>query len=95
MAGIKVDYATIQTAAEDCKSTGSELEALFEQLKSNLAPLTSEWEGDAMAAWQELQQNWNNSLDELKQVLAQIATALPQIADSYQGTEQGIKGMFG
>ncbi|GAA1244366.1 WXG100 family type VII secretion target [Prauserella halophila] len=95
MSGIKVNYETIQVAAEDCKSTGAELEALFEQLKSNLAPLTSEWEGEAMAAWQELQQNWDRSLDDLKQVLAQIATALPQIADSYQGTEQGIKGMFG
>ncbi|OLT41311.1 type VII secretion protein [Saccharomonospora sp. CUA-673] len=94
MSGIKVDYATIHTAAEDCKATGGELENLFEQLQSQLAPLVESWEGDAMMAWNEVQNNWNTSLEELKQVLAQIATALPQIADGYQGTEKGIQSMF-
>ncbi|MEU6640977.1 WXG100 family type VII secretion target [Saccharomonospora sp. NPDC046836] len=92
--GIVVDYNTIHTAAEDCTKTGSELDALFEDLKARLAPLTDSWSGDAMAAWQDVQNQWNTSLDEMKQVLAQIATALPQIADGYQSTDKGIQGMF-
>ncbi|PRX43979.1 WXG100 family type VII secretion target [Prauserella shujinwangii] len=92
--GIVVDYATINTAAEDCKRTGSELDALFEDLKSRLAPLTDSWSGEAMEAWMNVQNEWNQSLDEMKQVLAQIATALPQIADGYQATDKGIQGMF-
>ncbi|WP_199434392.1 WXG100 family type VII secretion target [Qaidamihabitans albus] len=92
--GIVVDYATIHTAAEDCNKTGSELDALFEDLKSRLAPLVDTWSGEAMEAWQHVQNQWNQSLDEMKQVLAQIATALPQIADGYQSTDKGIQGMF-
>jgi WXG100 family type VII secretion target len=92
--GIVVDYATIHTAAEDCNKTGSELDSLFEDLKSRLAPLVDSWSGEAMEAWQQCQHEWNNSLDEMKQVLAQIATALPQIADGYQSTDKGIQGMF-
>ncbi|OQO91102.1 WXG100 family type VII secretion target [Saccharomonospora piscinae] len=92
--GIVVDYATIHTASEDCQRTGSELEALFEDLRSRLAPLVDSWSGDAMEAWQQCQNEWNQSLDEMKQVLAQIATALPQIADGYQATDKGIQGMF-
>ena len=92
--GIKVDYATIHTAADDCNKTGSELDQLFDELKSRLAPLVDTWSGEAMESWNQVQQEWNNSLDELKQVLAQIATALPQIADGYQSTDKGIQGMF-
>jgi WXG100 family type VII secretion target len=92
--GIKVDYATIHQAADDCKKTGGELDNAFEQLKSQLAPLTESWSGDAMNAWHEKQDHWNKALDELKQVLAQIAIALPQIADGYQSTDKGIQGMF-
>ncbi len=94
MSGIVVDYATINTAADDCKKTGSELEALFEDLKGRLAPLTEDWTGEAMQAWNQVQMEWNQSLDEMKQVLAQIATALPQIADGYQSTDKAVKGMF-
>lgn len=94
MSGIKVDYATIHTAAEDCNSTGNELEARFEQLKSDLQPLTSSWTGEAQAAWQERQQNWNTALEDLRQVLAQIATALPQIADGYQSTDNSVRNLF-
>ncbi|EIE97452.1 WXG100 family type VII secretion target [Saccharomonospora glauca] len=92
--GIVVDYATIHTAAEDCQRTGSELEALFEDLKARLAPLTDSWTGEAMEAWMQCQNEWNQSLEEMKQVLAQIATALPQIADGYQATDKSIQGMF-
>ncbi|PXY17191.1 WXG100 family type VII secretion target [Prauserella sp. PE36] len=92
--GIVVDYATIHQAADDCNKTGGELDALFEDLKARLAPLVDSWSGEAMEAWQNVQNEWNTSLDEMKQVLAQIATALPQIADGYQSTDKGIQGMF-
>ena len=92
--GMKVDYATIHQAADDCTKTGGELDALFEQLKSQLAPLTDSWSGPAMEAWEQKQMAWNQALDEMKQLLAQIATALPQIADGYQETDSAIQKMF-
>lgn len=92
---MKVDYATIHQASEDCKKTGGEIEALFDQLKSDLAPLTDSWTGDAQDAWTQRQNEWNQSLDDMKSLLARIATALPQIADGYQSTDSGITKMFG
>ena len=92
---MKVDYATIHQAADDCKKAGSEIESLFDQLKSNIAPLTDSWTGDAQDAWHQRQDEWNRSLDDMKALLARIATALPQIADGYQSTDQGITKMFG
>ncbi|WP_376772921.1 WXG100 family type VII secretion target [Amycolatopsis endophytica] len=92
---MKVDYATIHQAAEDCTKTGGELENLFEQLKSDLQPLTGSWTGDAMQAWHDRQDEWNKALEDMKSLLARIATALPQIADGYQSTDTGITKMFG
>lgn len=94
MPGIRVDYATIHTAAEDCKNTGQELENQFEQLKNDLQPLVGSWSGEAMNQWQERQAAWYQALDDLNQVLAQIATALPQIADGYQSTDNSVRDLF-
>ncbi|SFQ26241.1 WXG100 family type VII secretion target [Amycolatopsis arida] len=92
--GIVVDYATIHTASEDCKNTGNELAALFDDLKSKLNPLISTWEGEAQQSYLQLQKEWDTSFEDMKQLLAQIAAVLPQIADGYQGTESGIQRMF-
>ncbi|WET80312.1 WXG100 family type VII secretion target [Amycolatopsis sp. QT-25] len=94
MTEMKVDYATIHAAADDCKSTGGELESLFGQLKSDLSPLVNTWDGDAKAAYMAAQQEWDNKFEELKQLLAQVAGVLPQLADGYQATEQGVTGLF-
>ncbi|AGM03293.1 WXG100 family type VII secretion target [Amycolatopsis sp. NPDC058340] len=94
MGEMKVDYATIHAAADDCKSTGGELESLFGQLKSDLSPLVNTWDGDAKVAYMAAQQEWDNKFEELKQLLAQVAGVLPQLADGYQATEQGVTGLF-
>ncbi|MDQ0377513.1 WXG100 family type VII secretion target [Amycolatopsis thermophila] len=92
---MKVDYATIHQAAQDCQKTGGELENLFEKLKSDIAPLTDSWSGDAKDAWHDRQVEWNQALEDMKGLLARIATALPQIADGYQATDTGVTRMFG
>ncbi|MEU3273637.1 WXG100 family type VII secretion target [Saccharomonospora sp. NPDC006951] len=92
--GIVVDYQTIHTAADDCKATGGELNGLFEDLKSRLAPLVDSWQGDAQDAWRGVQTEWDNNLEELKDILDKIATALPQIADGYQSTDKAVQGFF-
>ncbi|MFC3449959.1 WXG100 family type VII secretion target [Amycolatopsis speibonae] len=94
MSEMKVDYATIHAAADDCKNTGGELESLFGQLKSDLAPLVNTWQGDAQTAYLSAQTEWDNKFEELKQLLAQVAGVLPQLADGYQSTEQGVTGLF-
>jgi WXG100 family type VII secretion target len=92
--GIKVDYATIHAAAEDCNSTVKELEQQFQTLKDDLSPLVNEWQGNAKESYMGAQAQWDQKFDDLKQVLSQIAIILPQIADGYQGTESGVEQLF-
>jgi early secretory antigenic target protein ESAT-6 len=91
---IKVDYNVIQTAADDCKNAGSELQATFDTLQGQLKPLIDGWDGTGQAAYYDKQKNWNNQHDEMNQILAQIAAVLPQIAEGYQNTESGVTNLF-
>jgi 6 kDa early secretory antigenic target len=92
---MKVDYNTIHEAADHCKTAGSEMDNLFQQLVHDLQPLTQNWTGDAQNQWQDRQKEWNQSLDDMKALLARIAIALPEIADGYQTTDKDVMNMFG
>ncbi|MFJ9783856.1 WXG100 family type VII secretion target [Amycolatopsis sp. NPDC101161] len=93
-AGIVVNYATIHAAADDCRSTGNELQQAFDRLKDDLKPLVTTWTGSAKEQYDQAQRTWDQKFEDLKQVLAQIAAALPQIADGYQSTDNAVEGLF-
>ncbi|WP_328606222.1 WXG100 family type VII secretion target [Amycolatopsis sp. NBC_00345] len=92
--GIVVDYATIHAAADDCTSTGKELQQSFDTLKDDLNPLIQSWSGEAKDQYMNAQREWDQKFEDLKQVLAQIAAVLPQIADGYQSTDKGVQNLF-
>ncbi|WP_409183470.1 WXG100 family type VII secretion target [Amycolatopsis sp. VS8301801F10] len=91
---IVVDPGTIHRAAEDCTATGGELKTLFDNLKSDLNPLTHSWTGEAKDQYIQAQNEWDQKFDELTQLLAQIAAVLPQIADGYQATDRSVQNLF-
>ena len=93
-AGIVVNYATIRAAADDCATTGNELQQAFDRLQDDLRPLVTTWTGSAKEQYDQAQRNWDQKFEDLKQVLAQIAAALPQIADGYQSTDNAVEGLF-
>ncbi|WP_086845048.1 WXG100 family type VII secretion target [Amycolatopsis kentuckyensis] len=93
-AGIVVDYATIRAAADDCTATGGELQAAFDRLKDDLKPLVTTWTGSAKEQYDAAQRTWDQKFEDLKQVLAQIAAVLPEIADGYQATDNAVEGLF-
>lgn len=94
MGRILVDPGTIHTAAEDCKSAGGELGAQFDNLKQDLNPLVNSWSGAAKDQYMSAQAEWDQKFDDLKQLLAQVAIALPEIADGYTKTDKDVENLF-
>lgn len=92
---IVVNYETIHQAAADCDATTKFLRDHFDQMQQELKPLIDSWEGDAQAAYVQLQNKWNQAFEDLAQLLAQIGAVLPQIGDGYQGTEKGVTSLMG
>ncbi|TNC28724.1 WXG100 family type VII secretion target [Amycolatopsis alkalitolerans] len=92
---IKVDPATIHTAADGCKTAGRDIQSHFDTLVHQMKKLTDSWTGDAMNQWHDRQQEWNKALEDMNALLARIAIALPEIADGYQKTDKDVMNMFG
>jgi 6 kDa early secretory antigenic target len=94
MARILVDPATIHRAADDCKQTSKDLQNQFQQLQDDLHKLTNTWTGDAKDNYEKAQKDWNDQFAQLQQLLAQIAIALPEIADGYSATDRDVTNLF-
>ncbi|WP_033291216.1 WXG100 family type VII secretion target [Amycolatopsis jejuensis] len=91
---IVVDPGTIHRAADDCTATTKQLQVLFDRLKDDLNPLVHDWTGEAKDQYMQKQAAWDQKFADLKQLLAQIASALPQIADGYQSTDRSVQNLF-
>ncbi|MFJ5235002.1 WXG100 family type VII secretion target [Kitasatospora sp. NPDC088391] len=87
MAGILVNFNTIQNASTEVRQTASRIQNQLDDLKSGVQKIASTWEGAAQQGYQARQQEWDNKAADLQQVLGQIASALDNAAQSYQQTE--------
>jgi WXG100 family type VII secretion target len=84
---IKVDFAAISNLAGGIDVQVRNIEGQLEQLRSGIQKLAAEWEGGTHEAFTAVQQNWNNSANDLTQVLNKIATAVHTAEESYRQTE--------
>ncbi|HYS39423.1 MAG TPA: WXG100 family type VII secretion target [Pseudonocardiaceae bacterium] len=85
---IKVDFGAISNLASGIDTQVHNIENQLEQLRAGIQKLAIDWAGGAQDAFHAVQQNWNNSANDLEQVLARIATAVHTAHDSYHQTEQ-------
>ena len=92
---IKVDFGAISNLAGQVDAQVHQIESQLETLKSAIQKLGMEWEGAANESFQAVQNNWNQSADDLNQVLARIATAVHAAHDAYQTTESKNTSTWG
>ncbi|QGU02831.1 6 kDa early secretory antigenic target [Corynebacterium kalinowskii] len=70
---IKYQFGEIEAAASDINSTSGRINALLDDLKAQLQPMVSTWEGEAAAAYGEAQTKWDKAAAELNTILATIS----------------------
>lgn len=91
---ISVNYAALQVAADDIRSTTDQVNGILEQLKSDLAPLVNTWEGEAQSAYQQKQSQWDQAAEDMNRVLASIGTAVNDALGRYQAGESKARDSF-
>jgi WXG100 family type VII secretion target len=84
---IKVSFSAIDTAASDTDTIATNLGQQLDDLKSFISPLVASWTGEAATSYQALQKQWDNSADQLNQILRQIAAALRTSNQNYTTAE--------
>ncbi|MFJ5886544.1 WXG100 family type VII secretion target [Kitasatospora cineracea] len=87
MSGILVNFQTIQNASSEVRQTASRIQNQLDDLKAGVQRIASSWEGAAQQGYQARQAQWDAKAADLQQVLARIASALDNAAQSYQQTE--------
>ncbi|MFI1522595.1 WXG100 family type VII secretion target [Kitasatospora cineracea] len=94
MSGILVNFQTIQNASSEVRQTASRIQNQLDDLKAGVQRIASSWEGAAQQGYQARQAQWDAKAADLQQVLARIASALDNAAQSYQQTEKSNESIW-
>ena len=82
------DYAEMASCAKDIDSVEQEINATVNKLNSDLEPLKASWQGQASAAFQQLQERMMADAKKLNQALSDIANAMKTASGTYQQQEE-------
>ena len=93
MGRIKVDYATLEEASQTVTSNAQDIESQLGDLKSMLQNL--DWTGAARDAYQEAQDQWDNSMEDIRSILEALGNAIDTAKENYLATEAANAGRFG
>lgn len=91
---IFVTFGELQATQEHVQSTVSSVNTALSDLKSYLQPMVSTWTGSAADNYNALQAKWDQSANDLNQVLAAIGRALGQANEGFQTTESSNAARF-
>ena len=58
---IRYDFGAISAASADMRATSGRINGLLSDLKSQIAPMVSTWEGDSAVAYQDAQNRWDGN----------------------------------
>lgn len=85
--GLRVIHAGLDTAAEDLHGAVRKIDDRMNRLESELAPLTSDWSGQAQAAYVAAKATWDSALQEMRDLLADTSAAVHRSNAEYRAAD--------
>jgi early secretory antigenic target protein ESAT-6 len=85
--GLRVNHAGLDTAAQDLATTVKEIDDRLNRLESELAPLRSDWTGNAQTAYVAAKAKWDAAIQEMKEMLAQTSQSVTQSNAEYRAAD--------
>lgn len=85
---VKIDPAQLEQDGHAIQDKARQLRELLDTLYSTIvAPAVAQWEGGTSDAYMVSQKKWNDSADEVQEILADIAKEVLDTAADYRATE--------
>lgn len=84
---IKVSFGSLEALSGDIGRRVNEIEGDLNDLEGKIKALEELWQGSASEGFQNTKNQWNQSANHLRQVLAKIETAVIQSTDNYRDVE--------
>lgn len=85
--GLRVNHAGLDQAAEDLGTAVKKIDDRLNRLESELAPLRSDWSGNAQQAYITAKAKWDGAMNEMKDLLAQTSAQVHQSNADYKAAD--------
>ncbi|WP_028659754.1 WXG100 family type VII secretion target [Nocardioides insulae] len=93
--GILVNHGGLEQVAADLATGVKKIEQRLDRLENELAPLKSDWEGNAQAAYHQAKAKWDQAINEMQTLLAQTGTAVQNSNQEYAAADKRGAAAFG
>ncbi|MBO0728086.1 MAG: WXG100 family type VII secretion target [Acidimicrobiaceae bacterium] len=87
MSMIQVNYGAMDAGVQQIRSTFGRLQAMFDDLQSQVNQLSGSWDGASKDAYLSVQQDWNRVSSSLNQALQQMGTGVDTANSNFQQAE--------
>jgi WXG100 family type VII secretion target len=87
MDGLRVNHAGLDKAAEDLYNGVKKIDDRMNRLESELAPLKSDWSGQAQASYVTAKAKWDWALQEMRVLLDQTSKTVYQSNAEYRAAD--------
>ncbi|MFG6402281.1 MULTISPECIES: WXG100 family type VII secretion target [unclassified Microbacterium] len=95
MGDLRVRPEALHSAAARLRDESARIESALRALEQEAGRLRANWDGTARVAYDNAQAQWSATQEQMKDVLARIATATSQIAVDYVETDRRSAKNFG
>jgi ESAT-6 family protein len=86
--GLRVNHAGLDTAAQDLANSVKRIDERLNRLESELAPLRSDWTGNAQQSYQVAKAKWDKAMQEMRDLLQETSTTVHQSNADYRAADQ-------
>lgn len=86
--GLRVNHAGLDTAAQDLHTAVKAIDDRMNRLENELAPLKSDWTGQAQNAYYTAKAKWDGAIQEMRDLLDQTSRTVHQSNAEYRAADQ-------
>ena len=86
--GLRVDHSGLDAAAQDLRRTVNDIDDRLNRLEQELAPLRSDWTGNAQQAYLAAKARWDGAIQEMRDLLDETGRAVLQSNAEYRAADQ-------
>ncbi|MDX3536655.1 WXG100 family type VII secretion target [Streptomyces sp. MB09-01] len=90
----KVRYETVQQMADRIRVVSGNIVTDLREMETALKVVTDTWDGDAHAAYVDLQTKYRNKADHMQKTLEQVARLIEQGKGDYRATDVKASRLF-
>jgi 6 kDa early secretory antigenic target len=92
--GIRVNHGALEQAASDMLQTVKDIDDRMNRLESELAPLKSDWAGNAQTAYTVAKGRWDTAIQDMKDLLNESQLTVTQSNQDYMAADKRGAAQF-